>query len=295
MSPVPSAEGVDVLAGPAPSALPCHTPALPRHSAQQPPASRRHFTPLPWKRPCQKSLRLPPPPLQRDAQGAMKQCRGGSAGFTHPKTRPHGEVQTPCTRGSPSVPTGGLRAVGTREGDVQGRRAGWRSPRLGYSGGLRPCTAAPQARAGVSVNRKSAAPESEAVALFISRQPGSPPPPLSSNSSFLCRQLVRLPRARPAPGTGTALGREPRAPGWDGVTPSSRVHGGGQDRDASQWVSPSAMHSTSSGRPRCPRHSAPSCCHNNVELCGLRGPRTGAGGSGAPRTPRPHTAAGRGG
>lgn len=101
-----------------------------------------------------------------------------------------------------------------------GRALGWGAP------GVSPLPRHPTGSGRVSVNRESAAPESEAVALFISRQPGSPPPPLSSNSSFLRRQLVRLPSARSAPGAETTLGREPRAPAWDGVTPALWVHGG---------------------------------------------------------------------
>lgn len=113
--------------------------------------------------------------------------------------------------------TGLLWAEVHRRGVFRGGEWGGRALSWGALGAA-PLHRHPTGSGRVLVNRKSAAPESEAVALFISRQPGSPLPPLSSNSFFLCWQLVRLPSARLAPGADTALGREPRAPGWDGVT-----------------------------------------------------------------------------
>lgn len=180
----------------------------------------------------------------------------------------------------------GRGAFGGREWG--GRALGWGAP------GVSPLPRRPTGSGRVSVNRKSAAPESEAVALFISRQPGSPPPPLSSNSSFLRRQLVRLPSARSAPGAETTLGREPRAPAWDGVTPVRGCTGGRRDGDDDsgflhQPRTPPGQKDP--GVPVTPRPAAVTTMWVFV-ACGVpaQGQVVAVAG-----TPRPCTAPGRGG
>lgn len=126
-----------------------------------------------------------------------------------------------CAPTAKSRSTGLPRAAGALKGEWRGSEGGSRT--LGW--GARGAAPLPCQLGRVLVNRSSAAPESEAAALFISRQPGSPPPPLSAHSSCLCRQLVRLPSACPAPGAETVLGREPRAPARDRVTPAHECMG----------------------------------------------------------------------
>lgn len=102
----------------------------------------------------------------------------------------------------------------------------------------------------------------EPISLHYSSARSPALPLLSSdNSSFLCRQLAR---SRPAPGTGTAPGGEPRRRAAPRATHPSRVWG------------PAVA--------RRPRHSGPSCCHHNAGLCHQQGPCP-RHGDGAPKAP----------
>jgi len=248
---------------PCPAVTPLRQCRLPCHGAQQPP-----WFPAPS---CSVAMETPISENPSGCRGMLREPRSDAeAGVPALPAPKHASWwgADPPHRGKPLCARIPHHEAAAGSGCTGRRPSG---PLAGVLRRTAPLLRHPASWGWLRVNKKSAAPRKRSVALFISWQPGSPPPPLSSHSSFLRRQLVQLPGPSRSDGTqGSGMRRGDPGPWWDG--------------GARRQVSPSAAHPAASGGPRRPRHSAPSCRHNNVGLCGLPSPRAGGQPAGPGRT-----------